>query len=418
MELADDDTKFVNPVTEAATPELTTPANSNALNSTFYLFVGAVIDKIIDELGYRVGYNIFREDPRLQTLTIFNTHNRARSMSRFDYSELVPHVTVGDFFKALRERFGIVLLIDESSKTAYIRSFVQISQQAPRNVPGMPASSIWNKTREPGIRLPLAAPDEWMEHDFSGVDDFLPATPATVNKLRDFVPGPLTNGNVYYVRSESAYYKVEFSEGVYSAVKKCVNNFPYLQGSNHVERDQLSSHLAQYTFVKTHEYQVMDEFGDPVDMTTYVDYVVPRCDLDGTGSGTPKVEYPLIFCFARGVEPAYIVPEAGAPSGWAYPLGSYDIYNALGSAVTGATLALRWAGTNGLVEELLGDLLSWELERKAVRTVAKEAIARLDEFMDFSTPIYYGKDKALVDSFTLVVGNKIAYIQDLQLLRM
>src|ERR1035437_3570066 len=87
--------------------------NAPGSNTAVYLFAGTVIDYLFTSMGYKIEENIFRRDPDLKQLVIFNTFNLfplANSdyydKARIDYRDLVPHISCSDFLKALRNRFN------------------------------------------------------------------------------------------------------------------------------------------------------------------------------------------------------------------------------------------------------------------------------------------------------------------------
>jgi hypothetical protein len=121
----------VNPVTHVNPTGVPSFYDPGDLNSTVYLFVGAVIDYIFAEFGYKVERNIFREDTDLKRLVIFNTFNRVTFIDAFDYTKLVPDVLILDFIKAIRDRFNIGFFVNEQSRSVKILSFNSIIASGP-----------------------------------------------------------------------------------------------------------------------------------------------------------------------------------------------------------------------------------------------------------------------------------------------
>ncbi len=359
----------------------------NQGNDTVYLFVGTVIDYLFDEFGYRIGRNIFRENADLQHLVIFNTYNR-KSYAAFDYRKLVPAITCTNFLKAITNRFNIGFFINEQSKVVDIISFDDMLSKDV-NVPGCKFTTrpITDNRRPTGMHFPLNAPDEYAEHSYTGEDDFLPHVPIVVDKFRDIVPGALTYGNVYKVKSDSSYYRVVLEEGNYIAGRICSKDFPYSEGSGGTEVKQYSGIPGMYTYPMPWEETVLvwdPELQQNVEVTyeTDVDMVMPRCDLEVTDTISPNEGFPLMFVFARGVQEGYVVPAEGAPASIKYPLGTVDIYDAQGAELTGATLALNWGTANGIIATFWTNRIYWELNtKKKVRgPLTAEGIDKLIDF--------------------------------------
>jgi hypothetical protein len=405
--------KVVNPVDhdeETGEPFLSYPPSGIGYNNTIYLFAGLIVESIFNEYGYRINSNIFREDPDLRRLTVFNTYRRRyNEPALIRYSDHVPGIRIVDFLKTLRDRFGIVALIEENSRSVSIVSIQNILKKQPRSIISNTALKSFDKNRISGVRLPFVSGDPWMVNGYDSISDMYKYTPQEVAKLRDIPAGPLRT--FYLVRSESCYYEVINSDGSYVIERRCVNSFPHLAGSEVSETEINSSHVGQYTYVR----QISFEYNEQTRYTD-IDYVVPRCDLQGWAASF--IDYPLMFCFARGVQPCYIVPASGAPSSLSYPMGSFDVYNALGAKIDDANMALRWGGTYGLVDRLLGEIIEWKLNRQQLCTINSETLVPLEDLIDFSRPVFYGNDKFIVDTFTAELFKNRLVISDLKLLRL
>ena len=393
----------VNPVSHDEGTGIPRFTNVGILNSTVYLFVGTVIDYIFAEYGYRIEKNIFREDADLKQLVIFNTFNRCAS-DAFDYSKLVPRITIKDFLKAIRNRFNIGFFINEQSRSVKILSFNSIRQR----IPGgkiIARDLILDKNRVGGFSFPVSAPDEWCDNDYGSLAELDPAgTEVTVDKYEDIFimidehPGDIIGKNVY-VTADSNYYYVASAEVV---ERKCANQFPYISGDGSLEIEQLSGIPAMFTLDKNFE--------------TLVEYVIPRCDLTSNASGFPYTDYPLMFLFARGKQDCYVFPLEGAFARQ-YPQGTNEIYDANGVAITGANLALRWQGENGLIERLWEDRIAWELY---IKKIVKSDFGGFDlnKLLDFSSVIRGGDSNYIINSLSVELSNKIARITEAELFRL
>lgn len=372
----EDTFKIVNEIeyTDEGVLQLKDKLDGNQTNNSLYLFVGTVLDYLFAETGYQISKNVFREDANLMKLVIFNTYN-TRLTSAVDYTKLVPGIPCRDFLKAITNRFNIGFFIDEGSKKVDIMYFDDLVSEGPVSLgTKFRMKPFADNRRTIGLTFPLNAPDEWSDHNINGVDDFLPFVPIEVDKLRDISPGPLTLYNVYFVKAESAYYRVTYAESVYSATRVCMRNFPHTEGdSSGTEVVQYSGIPGMYTSVLTQTWteQVWDpelETYVPTERTLEVDVVMPRCDLKVTDILNPNEGYPLMFLFSRGLQEGYIAQGEGMPESLTYPFANNDIYDAAGAAITDADMALNWKEDNGLIDAFWLNWINWELNlKKTVR---------------------------------------------------
>lgn len=390
----------------------------NLGNDTVYLFAGTVIDYLFEEHGYRIAKNIFRTDSELRRLVIFNAYNR-KSSQAFDYGKLVPSIKCTEFLAAITARFNIGFFINENSRVVDVMLFDDLTSKPPKEVRSRFLSlPMVDARRTPGLYFPLNPPDDYSDHDIDSINDFYPFTPITVNKVRDIAAGTFTLNQVYFVRSESAYYRVVYEEGNYITRRECSANLPYRQGSNYVEVAQYSGIPSMYTHTVEISWIVM-EYDDPpipIEHFTDVDYVIPRCDLECAEILYPNKEYPLMFLFTRGIRESYIVPEVENPTTLKYPLGTVDVYDARGISVSGASMTLNWTGTGGLID-LWSSRISWELNKKKI-VRAEISIDDLDQLIDFSQIVRIGNDNFIVVRLDLEIGRKTVKITEAELFRM
>lgn len=397
--------------------------DNNQTNNSLYLFAGTVIDYLFEEMGYRIGKNIFRTDANLMKLVVFNTYN-TRLYSGIDYKLLVPRIPCKDFLRALTNRFNIGFFIDEGSKKVDIMYFDDLVSAGPVTLgTKFRQKPMIDNRRTVGLIFPLNAPDEWSDHNITGEDDFLPFVPIEVDKFRDIVPGPLTNYNVYFVKGESAYYRVTYAESVYSATRICMRNFPYTEGSSSgTEIVQYSGIPGMYThvYLKTWEEQVWDpelQTYVPVERTLEVDLVMPRCDLKVTDVVQPNEGFPLMFLFSRGLQEGYIAQGEGMPESLTYPLANNDIYDAVGAEITDADLALNWKEDNGLIDAFWLNRINWELNlKKTVRGPLTSEDLRI--MTDFSKIVRIENNNYLVSKLDIDISGKSTEISEAILYRL
>jgi hypothetical protein len=405
---------------EGVTPHFKV-TETNQANNTVYLFVGTVIEYLFGEHGYRIGKNSFSGNADLQRLVIFNTYNRKASTA-FDYTKLVPNILCTDFIKAIRNRFNIGFFINERSKVVDIVLFDDILQFGAKTLgTKFTSKPVITGSRSTGLNFPLNAPDTWSKHSSAGAGDFYPQTPIVVNKFADIIPGAGTLYNVYFVKSEAAYYRVVYEESIYSAKRICTNNFPYNEGTNGTEIPQFSGIPGMFTYVETWVYET--EIWDPEGQTwlpqTYTNYehmVMPRCDLECTDNVSSNIEFPLMFLFTRGIQNSYVVPGDWAPTGIQYPLGTSDIYDAEGNEISGADLTLNWGGADGIIAAFWANRLNWELN---IKKIVKGDLTGDDihELIDFSQIVRIENNNYIVNSIELEISNTRVKITDAELFR-
>jgi hypothetical protein len=394
----------VNPVyhdNPSGVPSFTT---SFKLNSTVYLFAGTVIDYIFSEFGYKIEKNIFREDVDLQRLVIFNTFNRVKPFTlltiddAFDYTKLVPRVSISDFLKAIRNKFNIGFFINEQSRSVKILSFDSIIQAGPAAGKFKTGSLKIDRKRGTGLSFTASQPDDWSNCPFDSLSKLDPdGSVITVNKLSDIVPATMT-GHPIFVKAEANYYTVNEDLEI---TKQCPDMFPYSEGSAAEPIEQLCGSPALFTLVKTFL------------PSTTINYIVPRCDLQTNRAGFPYTDFPLMFVFARGIQDCYV--EDGFER--QYPCGTTDVYDAKGNAISGATLAMRWDKEYGIIERFWEERIAWELFiKKLIKTDFFEA--DLNKLIDFSIIKRAGNSNYILNALTVELSNKITRITEAELFRL
>jgi hypothetical protein len=429
-------------------------------NTAAYLFAGTVIDYIFNNYGYKIEDSIFRTDPDLKKLTIFNTFNLRPPASseyfeeaRIDFKMLVPHITCSDFLKAIRDKYNIGFFINEQSKSVRIVSFDNIISDGVRFAACVtrPKSPVVTNNRLTGITFPLNEPDAWSTHSYKRSDELY--DPIIVNKYRDILPTTRALGALIFVQSESAYYRIALNDDetpVNEAQRIATDYFPYTEGDGSKEITQLSGIPAMYTHT----------IGD-------VDYLIPRCDLVGNGYEQPFTEFPLMFLFARGIADGFAgptvydpddpiqeyanlaafpgtgsagirylaidsgyfyrwigaeyvhitMPEPAIPDAFTYPLGTSDVYDASGAKISTANYSLKWGGDYGLIKWLWTNRINWEMNiKKLIQTaMLNEDISRM---LDMSEWKHIGDSNYLVNTFELTVEGKNVRIENVELMRL
>lgn len=401
-----DDYAIVNPIEMQDHPSgIPRAVFVSPSNSTVYLFAATVIKYIFNEHGYKIGRNIFEEDSDLCRLVVFNTFNRLSSnFANFRYEHLVPRVTIREFISALSAMLNIGFIVNETSKTVEIISFDSIVASAPEACGMMVHGSTVNKTRSSGFKLSIDYPDSWSDCSYDKIDDLtIDGVIYDVNTVADFDASSLNNNKTYFVKSESAYYRVSAdystSPTTYEKERLCPDLLNYYTGSREKPVEPGAGTLGLYDYVQEINYEyTLPGHETPSDLTTYRHHIIPRCDLPGNKDLLPYTNYPLIFLFARGGQIENIETMEGAPNEGNYPMGSPDVYDAKGAKIEAANLALKWNGDYGLVERFWKNRMFWEDNIKAT---IKGSLAdrHLSKLLDYSHPVRIDGMNYLVDSF-------------------
>lgn len=413
-----DNIKFVNPVhlDEAGDPTFTNPED---LNNSVYLFAGTVIDYLFSNYGYRIEKNIFREDPDLKQQVIFNTfnicapiHSPYYNQARLDYKNLLPRITCGNFIKAVRDRFNVGFFINEQSRSVRIVSFDSIIAAGSKaNISKLRGQSVKNN-RLAGIKFPLNSPDAWCEHSYLNSAEEL-ADPIVVLTYRDILPDTRADGDLIFVQSEPGYYRIKFTApATYEAIRLCPDQFPYSEGNGAVERTQLSGIPAMFTLNGETQYFAFEE----VPSHAEIDYLLPRCDLVGNREGLPFTEFPLMFLSAHGIQNCWVEDVPGAPA-CKYPFGSSDVYDADGTKISDANMALKWGGVYGLIAKFWANRNNWE--QNIMKLIKAEILnSDVDKILNFDEVKTVGLSNSLVNSFDVKMGVKTTVVENVELLRL
>jgi hypothetical protein len=97
----------------------------------FYL--SWVLQKLLSKVGYRITGDWIASDEARRLVILNNTSivsgRRTNTPFRFTAGMHLPEMTVGDFIKAIRQRYGLGLVFNASLKTCSIRSYSSLSRQ-------------------------------------------------------------------------------------------------------------------------------------------------------------------------------------------------------------------------------------------------------------------------------------------------
>ncbi len=419
----DADIKFVNPCVGAFNPAFVIPA-SDRLNSTVYLFAGTVIDYIFSEHNYKIERNIFRTDPDLKRLTLFNNFNR-NAYWEFDYRTLVPRRLISEFLEKISATFNIGFFIDNERGSVIIDYFdnVAVDLQATdlklvgrKNDPQKPA----------GIKLRLEQVDTFVTHSYEKVTD-LPGKTAVINyvdTVREIDPNVVADGTIYFVRNEETYYVVHMLTLSSRELRRiCPDNLPYILGDGSEDRDEAAGWPGMYNHVEALTYEYLEET-----QTVNRYWLIPMWEQECnyrpgafywlTKESADFVDFPIMFLFARGRDWTVLEEGTGSPYfAYAYPLGTPSVYNCDGTKRDEANISMNWRGDYGLANTVWKNRLAWEMERK--KTISAAIVGSdIVKLFDFTRALNIENNNYLVSSITLELEKGEIRISDAELFRL
>lgn len=416
------DLQFVNPCVGAINPAFVMP-DSQHLNSTVYLFVGAVIDYIFSEHNYKIERSIFRTDPDLKTLTLFNNFNR-NAYWEFDYRQLVPRRQISEFLEKISATFNIGFFIDNERRSVVIDYFdnlvinkevSDLKLTSKKNDPSLPA----------GTTLTQEQVDPFVTHNYRKISDF-PGNTAVINYIDtvgEIDPAAIAPGTIYFVRNEETYYIVHMLTISTRELRRlCPDNLPYVLGDGSGDSDEAAGWPGMHTLIEELSYEYSGT------QTVNRSWLLPRwdqeCNYRKSGfwwlvkESEDFTDFPIMFLFARGRDWTTLEEGEGSPYfPFAYPLATPSVYACDGSKLTGANISMNWRGDYGLVNTVWKNRLAWEMERKRVITagVTGRDIVKL---FDFTKALIIENHNYLVSSFDLELSSESLKVTEVELLRL
>ncbi len=419
----DEDVKFVNPCQGAINPAFVIPA-SDKLNSTVYLFAGTVIDYIFSEHNYKIERNIFRTDPDLKTLTLFNNYNR-NAYWEFDYRTLVPRRLISEFLEKISATFNVGFFIDNERGTVIIDYFDNIVVNTLET--DLKLIGRKNDPQKPsGLKLSQEQVDTFVAHNYEEETD-LPGDTSVINYIdtvRDIDPNVIAPGTIYFVRNEETYYVVHMLSLSSREFRRiCPGNLPYILGDGSQDGDEAAGWPGMYNHVEELSYEYLGET-ETVNRSWLIPMWEQECNYRPGGvwwltkESADFVDFPIMFLFSRGRDWTVIEEGTGSPYfAYAYPLGTSSVYNCEGAKMTGANISMNFRGDYGLVNTVWKNRLSWEMERK--KTVTAEITGRdTVKLFDFTRALVIENHKYMVGAFSLELSSGSIKVSDAELYRL
>lgn len=99
------------------------PSNLHGtFNATPFFKIAWLLELIIEELGYEIGYNWFARHPELKNLTIYNNRVLSPIPSQIDPKMHLPEMKVSEFLSSIENFWNVSITPDLANKTASITS--------------------------------------------------------------------------------------------------------------------------------------------------------------------------------------------------------------------------------------------------------------------------------------------------------
>lgn len=94
---------------------------AKGIGLTPFVHVWYIVERIAEHYGYTMGENQMKDDPQLVRATLLNNTADAIVGGFLDYKQLMPEITITEFFQFLWARFGAKVFIDGNTNTLNIR---------------------------------------------------------------------------------------------------------------------------------------------------------------------------------------------------------------------------------------------------------------------------------------------------------
>lgn len=320
-------------------------------------YLGYVIDQIFSEHGFTIDKNLYRSDPDLKKLVIYNTYswdswetagggvyNRGPSLN-IDLSKNVPDVNINDFLKNLTKLFAIGIFPEIVNRKVTIKRYKDIILDHTYTDWSKDVFPIYNVSDEvlDGYELRFKADnqDEYYEQYVFEIDNYNLKDP--VSTLLQLPSSGNENNDIRLVREYNAFYVWDIQDpysplGLWRFL--CFNLVNYKSGEGEFENETDFSTLCTYPHLDDSHSSAPRQWLTPI--TKQVG------NSDSIGDFKDNDFSPRLL-FYRGM---YL-----DGNGNNYPLGTYDVYDYLKNKR--GDLALRWDGDYGLYENLWKEYLHW-----------------------------------------------------------
>lgn len=373
-----------------------------------FVRVWYVIDRIADHFGYQVGTNPFKTHFQLRRLTLLNNTADAIVADRLFYSDLMPHVTITEFFQFLWARFGAKVFIDGNTNTLNIKLIKDSINYTESTLLSVSGELDINEATPKQLKLSAAKNLEDSGTDTDSYEEFLRKYNNTIGDMRRdyYVEGI---GGVLLDELRGVYYHSPMSK--YDSEGK-EYGYPPVLSSVHFDWDKKEEGLEYEEITSPDECLTMYQslgFGEPHYALEFALYnSVMEVDKKIQNRSKPNR---LAACWDMGQyykgDGVVVREEQGYKYGSIFPYiqvdeTTYNIY--IDREGNKFNYALTWIGKHGCFENF------WK-EYDAVLRHSNDTVKgklNLPTFnfstLDPSVPYIIGNQKMLLKDFKYIVG--------------
>lgn len=345
---------------------------------TGFLYINEVIQWIANTYGLRVNTNYLASTTELKSAVVLNnatfSNMLTSSYQSVNYPYLLPDVNVIDFIDALEKKFGCRFFIDPAKREINIKSIKDILTETDHpELNGKltltkPFDSYGFKISSGRVDSPYITINEnYINNLFfiydteyeSRIDGKIYATAASP----DYETYP--NKNVFCIASQ-CFFQLEWVENGanYDYTATAIHSSYYdLSNNDTLEQKEISCNgklvpMIPVTCRQFYNYPDNDYF----DITLTVPHFEKWDSLMELLTGE-ETETPISFAFYRGrIKHVDFPEELFGITDFDLPIGTSDIYDDEGNVITGATLAMRIDGDNGIYETFYKELEQFYLK--------------------------------------------------------
>ncbi|MDD2279473.1 MAG: hypothetical protein PHS05_10475 [Bacteroidales bacterium] len=338
------------------------------------LYLNAVIQWIANSFGYVINENMLSSTDELKSLIILNKAYATNLVEGYVFQPkyLLPNVSVIDFIEAIELEFGCVFTVDSKRKQLNICAIKGKFYKSNKKVEGSlipigltDALSLKFKTNK--VSSPYSTTTEravnnsfftYETQNAPIIHDKVYVTASTPN----YTTHP--NKIVFSVALQSYFYMEWVDAGSDWEYKaRCIHSNLYDRTINEdfetktIEPKSVLAPMVPITcrqFYKDGDKDEYFNFEMIVPFFSDWDYLF---DFQDGFVGLNKNETPICFAFNRGRIVTVAFPDTlfGIKS-FNIPVSSVDVYNRLGTKISAASIALRYAGDYNLYENFYKEL--------------------------------------------------------------
>lgn len=375
-----------------------------------FVHVWYVIERIAEHYGYTMGENQLKEDPQLLRLTLLNNTADAIVGGFIDYKQLMPDVTISEFFQFLWARFGARIFIDGNTNTMNIKLVKNAINE--KNISRLPISGLLNIEHAAPKQLKLTAAKN-LENSSTETDSYEEFCTKYNNTIGNYWDDAYQEGigGIMLDPSRGLYYHIPMAK------PSDDNNQAFFKpiSSVHFDWDKKDEGL-EYTEISSPDECLTASWENDDGRTIYygLDFALRNSTMELNRKMEQRDEAnKLAVCWDMG---QYYYPKAngdrGVEQGWKFGSIFPDLpafggakYYYIDKDGIKFKYALTWIGKDGCFEHF------WK-EYDAVLRHSGDAVKgkiNLQPFelssLDISKPYIVDNQKILLQDYSYIIGN-------------